>query len=336
MEHRNFKEFLHQKWQSQQPLVPSLTSLAVDLYRWNREVFGNLFRRKRKTWARLEGVQRCLSNGGPLHLLKLEMRLRSELNLILQEIETLWFQKSRVEALQDGDRNAKYFHISTIICRRANRIEALQHDDGHWISSTKEIKHLVVNYFANLFTEALPSPRIDLPSGLFPRLPEATLTELSKPYSSAEIFRALRSMAPYKAPGLDGFPALFFQRYWNLVGPNVCELVLGVLNGRHLPDGLNDTFLILLAKVAHPHKVNQFRPIGLCNVAYKLVMKVLVHRIQKVLPDLISLSQSSFVPADRLATISLSCKKPYIQCIKSEAIVVTWQLSLIWRRPTTG
>ena len=67
------------------------------------------------------------------------------------------------------------------------------------------------------------------------------------------------------------------------------------------PDGLNDTFLILLAKVAHPHKVNQFRSISLCNVAYKLVMKVLVHRIQKVLPDLISPSQSSFVPGRQIS-----------------------------------
>jgi len=301
LEHCKFEEFLHQKWQPQQPLVSSLAALTKELCCWNREVFGNLFRRKRKTWARLEGIQRCLSNGGPLHLLKLEMRLRTELNTVLQEIETLWFQKSRVAAIRDGDRNTKYFHISTIIRRRANRIEALQQEDGHWISSAEEIKHLVVDYFATLFTEPLASPRIDLPSGLFPRLPETTLTELSKPYSSTEILRALRSMAPFKAPGPDGFPALFFRRYWNLVGPSTCELVLGVLNGRHLPEGLNDTFLVLLPKVDHPHKINQFRPIGLCNVAYKLVTKVLVHRLQKILPNLISPSQSSFVPGRQIS-----------------------------------
>ena len=57
MEHRNFEEFLQHKWHSQLPLVTSLTYLAADLCSWNREVFGNLFRRKRKTWARLKGVQ---------------------------------------------------------------------------------------------------------------------------------------------------------------------------------------------------------------------------------------------------------------------------------------
>ena len=47
----------------------------------------------------------------------LEAKLRKELNVILNEIELFWFQKSRVEAIHDGDKNTKYFHISTIIRR---------------------------------------------------------------------------------------------------------------------------------------------------------------------------------------------------------------------------
>jgi len=231
----------------------------------------------------------------------LEAQLRTELNVVLQEIETFWFQKSRVNAIRDGDRNTKYFHISTIIRRRLNRIEALQHEDGHWITSSVEVQKHVVDFFSSLYTESTPHPQIDLPSGLFPQPPEDKLTKLYKPYSPEEIVLALRSMDPYKAPGPDGFQALFFQKFWNLVGPNVNDVVLGVLNGQHLPEGLNDTFLVLLPKVEHPQKVTQFRPIGLCNVAYKLITKVLVHRLKKVLPDIISPCQSSFVPGRQIS-----------------------------------
>ena len=84
------------------------------------------------------------------------------------------------------------------------------------------------------------------------------------------------------------------------MGQNVCDLVLRILNGEPIPEGLNDTYLALIPKVENPQHVTQFRPIGLCNVAYKLITKVLVQRLKKVLPGLISPFQSSFVPGRQI------------------------------------
>jgi len=74
--------------------MPKLSELAVVLTTWNKEVFGNLFRRKRKLWARLEGIQRKIAEGAPRHILKLERRLRQELEKTLDQIAMLWFQKA--------------------------------------------------------------------------------------------------------------------------------------------------------------------------------------------------------------------------------------------------
>ena len=60
------------------PIVDNLRNLAVELTSWNREIFGNLFHRKRKLWARIEGIQRSLDGGGPSYLLKLDRRLRKD------------------------------------------------------------------------------------------------------------------------------------------------------------------------------------------------------------------------------------------------------------------
>jgi len=41
--------------------------------------------------------------------------------------------------------------------------------------------------------------------------------------------------------------------------------------------------------------VSQLRPIGLCNVAYKVVSKVIVNRIKSILDKVVTPTQASFV-----------------------------------------
>jgi len=73
-------------------------------------------------------------------------------------------------------------------------------------------------------------------------------------------------------------------------------MVVSVLRGHTLSEGLSEPFLALIPKVKNPQLTSQFRPIGLCNVAYKVITKVIVQRLKRVLPNLISLTQVSFVP----------------------------------------
>jgi len=67
-----------------------------------------------------------------------------------------------------------------------------------------------------------------------------------------------------------------------------------------MPPGVNDTYITLIPKIPHPKTVSQFRPIGPCNVTYKLISKCIVQRLKRVLSQLISPIQSSFVPGRQI------------------------------------
>jgi hypothetical protein len=87
-------------------------------------------------------------------------------------------------------------------------------------------------------------------------------------------------MAPLKALGPDGFNAGFFQKNWELVGPEVCQAILYSLNNGVISNDLNSTFIALIPKSKHPSGVTDFRPISLCNVLYKIISKVLANRLK--------------------------------------------------------
>ena len=88
---------------------------------------------------------------------------------------------------------------------------------------------------------------------------------------------------------------IFYQQYWEIVGPEVIKCVLDSLNSGVLPYGINDTYICLIPKVKSPQKITEYHPISLCNVIYKLISKVLANRLKNILAKIINKSQSAFV-----------------------------------------
>jgi hypothetical protein len=126
--------------------------------------------------------------------------------------------------------------------------------------------------------------------------------KLQKEFTMLEIIATLKDMGPLKSPGPDGFGACFYQTYWTVVGEEVSQVILSFLNGRGgLDCSINFTHIVLIPKVEKPADASDFQPISLCNVLYKLLSKVLAKRLKKVLPEIISKSQSAFLPG-RLIT----------------------------------
>ncbi|GAA0155012.1 hypothetical protein LIER_12839 [Lithospermum erythrorhizon] len=124
---------------------------------------------------------------------------------------------------------------------------------------------------------------------------------LDRKFVKEEVKKCLFTMAGSKSAGPDGMPATFFQHYWTTVGDTLCNMVLSFLNDGRFLKKFNFTFITLIPKVEKPITMSQFRPIALCNTTAKVIDKVLAMRLKKFLPNVISDSQSAFVP-NRLIT----------------------------------
>ena len=103
--------------------------------------------------------------------------------------------------------------------------------------------------------------------------------ELNKPFSENEVRIALEQMHPYKSPGPDGMSTCFYQRYWSHLRQGVGKVIVDCLNNRGSLAAINHTNVILIPKKKNDNIVQDFQPISLCNVSYKLISKVLVNRM---------------------------------------------------------
>ena len=92
------------------------------LRKWNKEVFGRCQDRINSLIQKIKEIQnRQPSRNNEVA----EQALHTELSKWLIRSEVLWRQKSRELWLKLGDKDSKFFHLSTIIRRRNNNVDAI-------------------------------------------------------------------------------------------------------------------------------------------------------------------------------------------------------------------
>ncbi|KAL5831677.1 hypothetical protein ACOSQ4_017031 [Xanthoceras sorbifolium] len=245
---KRFKEFIRGNWDLEGDVNDKISRLTTALQVWNKEVFGCIFHRKRHIMARLQGIQCSLSKGYKHHLVILEGELLQEYNDIINQEEIFWLQKSRNTWLKEGDKNTKFFHMSTLIRRRHNKLEGIKNKEGCWINDISSMKMTATDYFKQLFSKTQVSTNLKDSAPAFYTLSEDCQRSLSLAVQEEEIKESLFNIGGLKAPGPDGMPAIFFQNNWDICKNDIVYLVkdcLPLIHGRVT----NQTYKDLIAKV---------------------------------------------------------------------------------------
>src|SRR6266498_2489017 len=134
-------------------------------------------------------------------------------------------------------------------------------------------------------------------------IPQVSMEEnefLTAPLSEHEIREALFQMEYNKAQGPDGFPAEFYQYFWDVIKPDLLLLFHDFHCGRLPLHILNFGVVTLLPKKLDAIKIGQYRPICLLNVSFKIFTKVLNNRLLHVAQKIIRPSQTAFLPGHHI------------------------------------
>jgi hypothetical protein len=180
---------------------------------------------------------------------------------------------------------------------RKTKIIQLEQDEGIIVGDAN-LKVFITDYYKSLFGPHIQNS-FSLDETLRHDIPQVSEEEnevLVAPFSEEEVKAAVFDMEHNKAPGPDGFSAEFYQFFWDVVKHDLMSLFNEFHAGRLPIHSLNFGIITLLPKVTEAIQIQQFRPIYLLNVSFKVFTKVLNNRILKVSDKLIGPSQTAFIP----------------------------------------
>ncbi|KAH1113857.1 hypothetical protein J1N35_007235 [Gossypium stocksii] len=180
-----------------------LEKLGLQLQSWSRH---NIRKRKNKRVV-LENRLNCLYNRDRIDETLAEITdIQFGLNLEADQEEIFGEQRARVNWLKNEDKNTSYFHQATIQRQVRSRIKELEGANGERISTTEDMLKLASKFFDDLFSAS----EMGFDDRLFGLVEKRVTTEMNalllKQFTEKDITYVVKTMAPLKAPSIDGFP----------------------------------------------------------------------------------------------------------------------------------
>ena len=244
------------------------------------------------------------------------MSLKANLdNLIKIEMQGV-IVRSRAQYVEKGERCTKFFFGLEHNNGKKKMINKLVDDStGDVFLTQDEISNHAVSFFQNIYSTAKhDKSTLDnyLANSNLKSIPDAVLEDISQPISIEEMEDVVKSLKSNKSPGWDGLTAEFYRYFWDDIKQILYQSILESINNKSLSPSQRIGVINLIAKQKKPPELvylDNWRPITLLNVDYKIYAHIIKNRISYSIPHLISNVQSGFQSgkstADNLILMSL-------------------------------
>jgi hypothetical protein len=211
-----------------------------------------------------------------------------EVDELLELKESKLKQRAKINWLKHGNQNSKFYNACINQRRRNNHISHITDSRGFEVFEQDGIKGAFIDYFKNIFTSQGQGGLAECLEGLSKKVTNLMNEKLFREPTMEEFDMAISQMDPLKSPGPDGFPTSFYQDNWTSVGLSLFNTALNFFRYGDLDLAVNYTYICLIPKINPASCVTDYRPISLCNVVYKIILKVMANRLKSILPSIIS------------------------------------------------
>ena len=199
-----------------------------------------------------------------------------------------------------GDRCTKEFSEHYARNRKPVTISQLLEGDK-MLDTQSELERHIMAFYESMYSsdeqvETNEAVRLDCLQYLDKKVTTEHNEELLKPLTQEEVAEAVKQLPAGKSPGIDTIPAEFYQEAWEEIGFDIFNFVLESICQEGIAEELNVSKIALLPKFDDRIRVQNYRPISLLNMLYKIVAKVYANRMKPLLHHWILPSQTGFVP----------------------------------------
>ncbi|CAD6196504.1 unnamed protein product [Caenorhabditis auriculariae] len=160
---------------------------------------------------------------------------------------------------------------------------ALKDENGQLKTSRNEMERLTVDFYTKLFRSDVPVPRTPTPP-----------PEDEPPILPEEVKYAIRKLKVGTAAGPDNISSELLKAGGDSLYRLLARHFSKYLSEASIPEQWKTSKTILIPKKGDLTDLNNFRPISLLSVVYKLFTKVIVNRLEKQLDNFQPPSQAGF------------------------------------------
>ncbi|XP_026378354.1 uncharacterized protein LOC113272773 [Papaver somniferum] len=186
--------YQHEAATAGQKLLTKMKETSIDIQQWHKQTFGHLPELLKEAEFQIQLAQlKCATTTGTklLFWLQHENETRNSHLMLLHYHAEYWKQRSRIEWLNNGDLNTRFFHTKATINNRINHIHQLQDANQRWVYNQSQIIKMMIQHYEQQYIVAPTDIDMQLFANVNPRISQYHCLQLMRTPTTEEIHKAL-------------------------------------------------------------------------------------------------------------------------------------------------
>ena len=224
------------------------------------------------------------------------LNLQTELEEIRQHRYNGAKLRTQFKHIIDEKPTQEYLSLETSI-QKSRHIDQINDKHGNLQTEPQDIVNAFYNFYKELYTKEETDSEIqDFYMQFTQKLTDEQRDNLDTELTPQIFKQGLNMMGPHTTPGADGLSTLFYQTFFDDLSPLYMAMIKDNFRKEILTPSQYLGYISLIPKDSdNPLDIQNFRPISLLNLDYKILTKALTIKASQIIAYLIHTDQTSGV-----------------------------------------